>query len=198
MVSHICFKKVVLLWASMCHLIWPLSCLYCHDLHLERDSMLACPYSQEQGEFKPITNFYEKNGPYSLWNNLQKCCMLLPLIGKKETTSVSTVSDNSSSQLQQLRQRRDEDFLKLLTGDVGLSGEDCVLEFVRHHCEFIVRCPVDSDGVVGCRAQLLPYGRGVGSCGGWKESSVSVFQKIWTCNHFKTTLSIILTNSCPN
>lgn len=66
MVSHICFKKVVLLWASMCHLIWPLSCLYCHNLQSERDSMLACPYSQEQREFKPITNFYEKRALFSL------------------------------------------------------------------------------------------------------------------------------------
>lgn len=56
----------------------------------------------------------------------------------KEIMSVSTVSDNLSSQLQQLHQRRDDNFVKLLTGDVGLSCEDCVLEFIRHHCEFIV------------------------------------------------------------
>lgn len=195
MVSNICFKKVVLPWASMCHLVWPLSCLYCHDLQSERDSMLACPYSL-QGEFKPISNFYENNGPYFLWNNLQWCCMLLPLIGKRKNVSVNSVRQLEQSAPAAAPEESDE-FIKLLTGDVGLSGEDCVLEFVWHHCEFIVRCPVDSDSVVRCRAQLLPYGRSVGSCGGWKESSVSGFQKIWTCNHFKTTLSIILTNCCP-
>lgn len=185
MVSHICFKKVVLLWASMCHLMWPLTCFYCHDLH-ECDSMLACPYSLERGEFKPITNSMKKKGLiFSGIISSHAACWL-----GKEIMSVSTVSDNSCSQLQQLHQRKDDNFLKRLTGDVGLSCEDCVLEFIRHHCEFIVWCPVDSDGVVRCRAQLLPYGRSVGSCGGWKE--------IWIFNHFKTTPSIILTNSCPN
>lgn len=100
--------------------------------------MLACPCSQEQGEFKPITDFYgKKNGPYFLWNNLQSCCMLLLLIGKRNHVTFNRVN-NLSRQLQQLHQRRDENFLKLLTGDVGLSREDCVLEFIRHHCELIV------------------------------------------------------------
>lgn len=41
---------------------------------------------------------------------------------------------------------------KALTGDVGLSGEDGVLQLVRHHRELVVRRPVDGDGVVGGRA----------------------------------------------
>lgn len=59
-----------------------------------------------------------------------------------------------------------------LTGDVGLPGEDGVLQLVRHHRELIVRRPVDGDGVVGGRAQLLPDGRGVGRCGEKAEQSL--------------------------
>lgn len=50
-----------------------------------------------------------------------------------------------------------------LTGNVGLSSEDGVLELIGHHCEFIVRCPVDSDGVIGSCAQLLPDTWSIGS-----------------------------------
>lgn len=72
--------------------------------------------------------------------------------------------------------REVDDWAKhLLTGNVGLPGEDGVLEFVRHHRKFIIRCPVDSDGVVGRRAQLLPYARSVGSYEGQKEASLSNF-----------------------
>lgn len=52
-----------------------------------------------------------------------------------------------------------------LTGDVGLSGEDGVLQLVRHHRELVVRRPVNGNGVVRSRAQLLPDARGVGRCG---------------------------------
>lgn len=59
-----------------------------------------------------------------------------------------------------------------LTGDVGLSGEDGVLQLVRHHRKLVVRRPVDGDGVVGGRAQLLPDGRGVGCCREKAEQSL--------------------------
>lgn len=60
-----------------------------------------------------------------------------------------------------------------LTGNVRLSGEDGVLELVGHHCEFIIRRPVDGDGVVGSRAQLLSNARSIWSCRGRKEESGS-------------------------
>lgn len=54
----------------------------------------------------------------------------------------------------------------ILTGNVRLSSEDCVLELVGHHYEFIVGRPVDGDCVIGSRAQLFPYARGTWSCRG--------------------------------
>lgn len=50
-----------------------------------------------------------------------------------------------------------------LTDDVGLPSEDGVLKLVRHHTELVVRCPVNSDGVVGGCAQLLSDTRRVRS-----------------------------------
>ena len=53
---------------------------------------------------------------------------------------------------------------QILTGDVRLSSEDGILELIGHHGEFVIGCPVDSDGVVGSRAQLFPYARSTWSC----------------------------------
>ena len=52
-----------------------------------------------------------------------------------------------------------------LTDEVGLAGEDGVLQLVGADAELVLRDPVDGDGVVGGRAQLLPDGRRVGRCG---------------------------------
>lgn len=43
----------------------------------------------------------------------------------------------------------------LLTDNICLASKDGVLKFIRNYRELIIRCPVHSDGVVGCRAKLL-------------------------------------------
>lgn len=53
----------------------------------------------------------------------------------------------------------------ILTDDIGLSGEYGVLELVGNHAEFIVRAPVNGDGVVGSCAELFSNCGRVGSCG---------------------------------
>lgn len=55
-------------------------------------------------------------------------------------------------------------FCNLLTGDVGLSGEDSVLKLVGNHGEFVIGRPVDGNGVVRSGAQLLPYAGSTWSC----------------------------------
>ena len=50
-----------------------------------------------------------------------------------------------------------------LTDEVGLAGVDGVLQLVGGDAELVLGRPVDGDGVVGCRAQLVPDGRRVGS-----------------------------------
>lgn len=54
--------------------------------------------------------------------------------------------------------------LNKLTGNVGLSCEDGVLELIGHNGKLIIRCPVDADGIVRRRAQLFPYGWSTRSC----------------------------------
>lgn len=68
--------------------------------------------------------------------------------------------------------------LGLLTDNVSLAGGDGVLEFIRNHAEFILRCPVDRDGVVRRRAKLLADGGSVRSC-----DKTTDFRKILMSGH---------------
>lgn len=61
-----------------------------------------------------------------------------------------------------------------LTDEVGLAGEDGVLQLVGADAELVLRDPVDGDRVVGGRAQLLPDGWRVRRCG---RSQVTCFGK---------------------
>lgn len=65
---------------------------------------------------------------------------------------------------------------EILTNDIGLSSEYGVLEFIGDHTELIIRSPVDSDGVIGSRAELFSNCGRVGSC--WHQECISVEQHI--------------------
>lgn len=60
----------------------------------------------------------------------------------------------------------------ILTDNIGLSSEYGVLELIGNHTEFIIGGPVNSDGVIGSRAELFSDCRRVGSCGHQECSSV--------------------------
>ena len=51
-----------------------------------------------------------------------------------------------------------------LTDEVGLPGEDGVLELIGADAELVLRDPVDCDGVMGGRAELLTHRRRVRCC----------------------------------
>lgn len=50
-----------------------------------------------------------------------------------------------------------------LTDEVCLPRVDGVLQLIGGDAELVLRCPVNSDGVVGGSAQLISYGGRVGS-----------------------------------
>lgn len=60
----------------------------------------------------------------------------------------------------------------ILTDNVGLAGEYGILELVGNHAEFVIGGPVNSDGVVGSRAELFSNCGRVGSCEHQECSSV--------------------------
>lgn len=75
--------------------------------------------------------------------------------------------------------------LHILTGNVGLPSENGILELIWHHCKFIIRRPVDSNGIVWSRGQLFPYARSIGSCRGWKaECHLTTSQSLFLL-HFQ-------------
>ncbi len=59
-----------------------------------------------------------------------------------------------------------------LTDDVRLAGGDGVLQLVWNHAELIFWCPVNADGVVRRRAQLLADSGSIRSCD--REQSIQV------------------------
>ena len=60
----------------------------------------------------------------------------------------------------------------ILTNNIGLSSEYGILELIGNHTEFIIRGPVNSDGVIGSRAELFSNCGRVGSCGHQERSSM--------------------------